>query len=84
MVRQAKNVVAAGAVVGFVLNSYCLDPFLTHRLLRADRRDDAKAVLTSLRCKKDTSLVDTELVALETELGASLNQPPASWSEVSD
>ena len=54
-----------------------------HRLLRADRRADALAVLTSLRCKKDAALVEEELVALEQELGASMNQPAASWSEVS-
>ncbi|TFJ81668.1 hypothetical protein NSK_006919 [Nannochloropsis salina CCMP1776] len=59
-------------------------------LLRADRREDARSVLSHLRiCKKGDAaaqaagaeLVEAELVALEQELGSSMKQPTAGWKE---
>lgn len=50
-------------------------------LLRADRREDARAVLRSLR-KGEDAAIDAELRALEKELGETMNQPAASWAEV--
>jgi hypothetical protein len=50
-------------------------------LLRADKRDEARHVLMTLR-KDNPAAVDAELRALEKELGETMNQPAASWSEV--
>lgn len=49
-------------------------------LLRADRRDDARAVLKTLR-KDNPAAIDAELAALEHELGETMNQPAAGWKE---